>query len=74
MVSVNHDWDEPSPKEELESAFRDYFLSCYAGQTISRVQQQEVRQAFLSGVHWLAGRESYDPDEIQAALKSLLRQ
>lgn len=33
---------------------------------------RETKQAFLSGIHWLATSDSYDPDEIQRALRSIL--
>lgn len=36
----------------LTDAVDEYLSSCYGTQQIPSVQRQEVRQAFLAGIHW----------------------
>lgn len=63
------------PKEQLEDAYRKYRTACYGFPSeLSEDQDREVRQAFLSGIHWLNTGTSYSPFEIQTALCELLGQ
>ena len=72
MVTINHDWDTSGTVDELEGAYQEYVRACYAGQTLSAVQIKEVRQAFLSGIHWLNTKGDYCPDAIQESLRKML--
>ena len=74
MVSIRHDWDTSNPDLELEKAFVEYRIACYGVCDLCESQIVELRQAFLSGIHWLNCCESYDPDEVMAALIRLLKQ
>lgn len=73
MVEINAEWDEEDYQKTLETAFSEYREACYGKYPLSPVQEREVRQAFLSGVHWLSQRDDYDPSEITTALRVLLR-
>lgn len=72
MMRINHDWDETDTNDMLELAFLEYARACYGSRKISAVQNREVRQAFLSGIHWLNSLDDYDPAEIAAAICLLL--
>ena len=71
MVTINHDWDTSDPEQQLEIAVREYMNACYAGKSLDSIQIKEVRQAFLSGIHWLNTLGDYCPDEIQEACRKL---
>lgn len=71
MVQIKHDWDEG---HDLEAAFGEYRKACYGSRTLNHIQNREIRQAFLSGIHWLNTQESYAPDEIEVELRKLLNQ
>lgn len=73
-MEITHDWDESDPEEMLQTAFTAYHLACYGTRRLSDIQHKEVRQAFLSGIHWLNTQDSYDPVEIEQALRKLLGQ
>ena len=47
--------------KELESVFEQYKTSCYGNSKLSDIQYREVRQAFLSGIHWLNSLCNYKP-------------
>lgn len=72
MVDITHDWDNEDYVKTLEDAFADYRRACYGDQVLPARQTQEVKQAFLSGIHWLATRESYCPDDLETALRKVL--
>lgn len=75
MIQIFHDFDDENYKETLESAFEKYMNAAYGNaeeREISEIQYGEVRLAFFSGVHWLCGRDSYDPYEIQSVLRTML--
>ena len=72
MVQINHDWDDEDYQETLESAFSGYIKAAYGTAHLNEIQYKEVRQAFFSGIHWLCGRDSYDPYEIQSVLARML--
>lgn len=72
MVDINHDWDESDTKADLEAAFLKYMKACYGGQMVNLIQIREVRQAFLSGIHWLNTKDDYCPTELEQALRELL--
>jgi hypothetical protein len=60
--------------DRLEHAYEDYRKACYDDRLIDPVQNMEVRQAFLSGIHWLNTRGPYNPIDVQTALCDLLGQ
>jgi hypothetical protein len=72
MVTVNHDWDEENYVDTLNEAFDEYRKACYGGKPLPPTQVKEIHQAFLSGIHWLNTRESYDPEELEVALRDIL--
>lgn len=57
---------------ELKQAWEVYRQACYGNAKLPERQLKEVRQAFLSGIHWLNSKENYDPDENLRVLRSLL--
>jgi hypothetical protein len=73
MVSITHDWDEEDYAATLEQAYAEYRDACYKGKELPASQNREIRQAFLSGVHWLNCRDDYCPDEVLAATDKILR-
>ncbi len=72
MVEITHDWDDEDYAKTLEDAFASYRMACYGEQSLPPQQVQEVKQAFLSGIHWLATRESYCPDDLETALRKVI--
>lgn len=72
MVSLSHDWDDENYVATLEGAYEEYRKACYGLVPLAPTQEREVRQAFLSGVHWLNGRTDWCPDDLQNALRHLL--
>jgi hypothetical protein len=73
MVSIAHDWDEQDYTAILEQAYTEYREACYKGKELPPAQNREIRQAFLSGIHWLNCRDDYCPDEVLAATDKILR-
>ena len=73
MVDITHDWDDENYETSVTQAFEEYCIACYGVQQLSPVQAQETKQAFLSGIHWLASRDSYCPEELQLALRNILK-
>lgn len=74
MVDITHDWDDEDYVKTLKAAYHDYRKACYGVAPLPPAQVRETMQAFLSGVHWLATRESYCPDDLEAALRKILGQ
>jgi hypothetical protein len=72
MVGITHDWDEENYIKSLKDAYDKYRRACYGVCDLPPEQVRETKQAFLSGVHWLATRDSYDPVELQDALRRIL--
>jgi hypothetical protein len=72
MVDITHDWDEENYVKSLKDAYDKYRRACYGVRNLPPEQVRETKQAFLSGVHWLATRDSYDPVELQDALRRIL--
>ena len=73
MVDITHDYEEDYVKT-LKAAYHEYRKACYGECDLPPAQVRETMQAFLSGVHWLATRESYCPDDLEAALRKILGQ
>ena len=73
MSLITHDWDEEDYETTLREAFAKYRLACYGTAKLNPVQLYEVRQAFLSGIHWLNTRDSYCPDDLTKALRAFLK-
>jgi hypothetical protein len=73
MVDITHDWDETDTRAVIEAAFEKYKNACYGKQPLGIVQRREIKQAFLSGIHYLNGLDSYDPREVQIATADILR-
>lgn len=57
--------------KEIEAAFAEYLVACYSDSSLSRPQAKEVRQAFLSGIHW-RDTEALSPGECEGAIRSML--
>lgn len=74
MIEITHDWDDEDYSESLSNAFAEYRKACYGDSVLSEIQIKEVRQAFLSGIHWLNTRDSYCPDVLEMALRNELGQ
>jgi len=72
MVDITHDWDEEDYVKTLNDAYDDYKTACYGVCDLPTGQVRETQQAFLSGIHWLATRESYCPGDLDAALRKIL--
>ena len=73
MVDITNDWDDEDYVKTLKAAYHDYRKACYGECDLPPAQVRETMQAFLSGVHWLATRESYCPeDSLEAALRKIL--
>lgn len=72
MVDITHDWDEENYVDSLNAAYDEYKKACYGDSKLNPTQEKETKQAFLSGVHWLATRDSYCPDDLEKALREIL--
>lgn len=72
-IEINHDWDDEDYVTTLNDAYEAYRSACYGAGGISSAQARETKQAFLSGIHWLNTRESYCPDDLESALRTILR-
>ena len=72
MVEITHDWDEEDYVKSLNDGFETYRKACYGDSVLHPTQARETKQAFLSGIHWLATRESYCPDDLEKALREIL--
>lgn len=73
-IEINHDWDNENYMKSLEDAYDQYRKACYGDRPLSSAQIQETKQAFLSGIHWLATRDSWCPDDLEATLRKVLGQ
>ena len=73
MVLITLYLDEEDYAATLELAYAEYREDCYRGKELPPSQNREIRQAFLSGVHWLNCRDDYCPDQVLAATDKLLR-
>lgn len=71
-MDITHDWDKEDYVKTLDAAYEEYREACYGNTPMPTEQIRETKQAFLSGIHWLSNRESYDPDEIERALRKIL--
>jgi len=57
---------------DIESALKDYLRACYDDpHKLSTAQLKEVRQAFLSGIHW-RDTEVLSPGECENAIREML--
>jgi hypothetical protein len=72
MVDITHDWDEEDYVKSLNDGYEEYRKACYGVCDLPPAQIRETKQAFLSGIHWLATRESYCPDDLETALRKIL--
>lgn len=72
MIEITHDWDRENYVHSLNHAWDQYRKACYGVRELPQMQIRETKQAFLSGIHWLATRESYCPDDIESALRAIL--
>lgn len=58
--------------KDIEAALKDYLHACYGDpHKLSTTQLKEVRQAFLSGIHW-RDSELCRPGGCEDALRSML--
>lgn len=71
-MNVSHDWDQEDYVKSLTDGYDEYRKACYGVCDLHPTQARETKQAFLSGIHWLATRDSYCPDEIIFALRKIL--
>lgn len=71
-IEITHSWDNEDYTKTLNTAFAEYKQACYGDRKLPDVQIQEVRQAFLSGIHWLNTCNYYDPDELERCLRVML--
>lgn len=59
--------------KEIEAALKDYLNSRYGDpHRLSGTQLKEVRQAFLSGIHWRDSELILLPGECEESLRSML--
>lgn len=72
MFDITHDWDDEDYVKSLNDGYDEYRKACYGDCELSPVQVRETKQAFLSGIHWLVSRESYCPEDLEAALRKIL--
>lgn len=59
-------------RRALQDAFATYCRACYGVAPLPLAQVREIRQAFLSGVHWLNELDDYEPGAVNAALREIL--
>lgn len=71
-MTVNHEWDEEDLAKSMEAAFQEYRRACYGDCELPPAQVRETKQAFMSGIHWLNSRESYDPADVESGLRAIL--
>ncbi len=57
--------------QELEDALTTYIKACYGDSPLPKAQTAEVRQAFLSGIHW-RDTEVFLPGDCEPAIRELL--
>lgn len=57
--------------KDIEAALKDYLHACYGDDPLGPLQMKEVRQAFLSGIHW-RDSELCRPGGCEDALRSML--
>lgn len=69
---ITHDWDEEDYATSVNDAYDEYRKACYGDFRLQLHQLRETKQAFLSGIHWLAARDDYSPNELQAAIRQIL--
>ena len=74
MADVTHDWDEEDYVKSMTDGYEEYRKACYGVSPLPPAQVRETKQAFLSGIHWLNTRESYDPTDIERGLRKILGQ
>lgn len=55
----------------IEDELALYMAACYGASPLSKPQLAEVRQAFLSGIHWRDSQIA-DPGDCEIALRKLL--
>ncbi len=72
QMEINHDWDNEDYRKTLESAWADYRRACYGANDLPWQQTREVKQAFLSGIAWLASRDDYCPNDVQIAVRAMI--
>lgn len=72
MVTIKHDWDDEDYVKTLQTAYAEYRKACYGVCDLPPAQIHETKQAFMSGMLWLSTRDSYCPDDIQDALRTIL--
>jgi len=71
MVSATSPQD--IQEAEIDAALTEYVRRIYGGSDgIHDMQLREVRQAFLSGVHWLNTHPGYVPSVMERSLKTIL--
>src|SRR6185369_10055483 len=59
--------------KEIEAELKDYLIACYGDpHKLSTQQLKEVRQAFLSGIHWRDCEPTLEPGDCEDAIRSLL--
>lgn len=59
-------------RRALLDAFGTYCRACYGSAPLPPAQVREIRQAFLSGVHWLNELDDYEPGAVGSALREIL--
>ena len=57
--------------KEIETAVNEYLIACYGGQSLGPAQIKEVRQAFLSGIHW-RDTEILSPGDCEDAIRLMV--
>ena len=70
MVSIK---SEDFQEAELDAVLDEYVRRIYGGSDdIPDMQLREVRQAFLSGIHWLNTHSEYVPSVMERSVKAIL--
>ncbi len=66
------DDDKEDYVKTIDAAYEEYRNVCYGITPMPPNQVSETKLAFLSGIYWLSNRETYDPDEIERALRKIV--
>jgi len=56
----------------IENAFEEYREACYGDKPLPPIQYRQVKQAFLSGIHWLNSLDNFNRNDIAKSVRNIL--
>lgn len=71
-MAVSEELLAASYAEAIADGYEEYRKACYGDQELLAAQLAETRQAFLSGIHWLASQLRGDMSHMQQAVRGLV--